>query len=423
MTRATIRPTVVAGVLRAPPSKSYTHRALVAGFLAHRPYRVLHPLDSEDTRATGRGLRALGSRISFARERWTISPGPARPRTALVRCGESGTTLRLLAALAAHGENRVRFEGSPRLADRPMRPLLEALRRGGARIEAPHRRSLPLSIQGPIRAGTYTVDASSSSQFTSALLLVLPTLNGASALRLTGERVSEPYVEATVAVIRAHGVALSGGGHRWTTPGGQVYRAPGFDVPGDASSAAYLWSAAAVTGGSVTVTGVDGRWPQADSAILEALRAAGATVRTSARGTEVSGPLSDGFDTDLTASPDLFPLLGALAATIPQRSLLRGARQVVFKESDRRTTTVALVRALGGEARSRRAGLEIRGTVRPRRLTLEALHDHRVVMSAATAALAADGPSRLADAAAVRKSFPEFWSSLRRLGVSVRLSR
>lgn len=425
MTTVTLRPGPVAGRLPAPSSKSYTHRALVAGFLSGHPYRIVHPLDADDTRATRDGLRALGSRVTLRRGSWTVAPLPGGPPRSppSVRCGQSGTTLRLLTALAARTNSRVRFTGTRSLAARPMDPLFRALRTHGVQVRAPAGRSLPLTVGGPVQPGTFVVDGSVSSQFASALLFVLPTLDGPSSLRITGPRVSEPYIEATVAVIRAHRVDLRGRGSRWTTPGGQVYRGRRFEVPGDASSAAYLWGAAAVTGGSVTVSGIPSTWPQADLQVLEVLRDAGTTVRSTPRGVVVEGKATERFDCDLTGAPDLYPLLGAIAATIPHRSLLRGARHVLYKESDRRAATMALVRALGGTVRFGRTGLEVSGTASPRPLGLFGVKDHRVVMSAAVAALGAVGPSRLGDAASVTKSFPTFWASLREIGARVGVGR
>ncbi len=418
MTTAVVQPGAVRGRLEAPPSKSYTHRALVAGFLARRRYEVVRPLDADDTRATRDGLIALGARFTAARGRWTLLPPVARrlSRPASIDCGQSGTTLRLLCAVAARESRSVHFVGSGRLSRRPMQPLLDSLASGGVRVTTVARRTLPLRLLGPLQPGAFSLDGSVSSQFISALLFVLPTLNGPSTLTVVGKRVSEPYVDATVAVIRAHGVALNGSRGRWSTPGHQRYRGGRFRVPGDASSAAYLWAAAAVTGGRVAVLGVDPHWPQADRRVLDVLRLSGASVREGPRRIEVNGRATDPFEVDLTASPDLYPLMGALAATIPGRSVLRGASHVIFKESNRRTETVRLVRALGGKVRASRDRLAITGSTRPRALRLRGIDDHRLVMSAAVAALGGDGTSSIADAAAVGKSFPGFWEALGSLG-------
>jgi 3-phosphoshikimate 1-carboxyvinyltransferase len=411
-----LRNAVARGTARAPPSKSYTHRALIAGHLARRTYHVLRPLDSDDTRATARAIRALGSAVRFERKSWTVRPHrtPSNRRTARIDCGESGTTLRFCAALGALEDRRVVLAGRGRLPQRPMATLLSALRGLGARCRAASADS-PLEVHGPIHSGRVALDASESSQFASALLLTLPVLEGDSVLELTGPVVSAPYLEATRAVLDFHGIRLERRGRRFLIPGGQSYRASSFRVPGDASSAAYLWAAAAVTGGSVRVTDVPDDWPQADLAILPLLKDSGAMVRRSHRGAEVSGRVERAFTVDLTDAPDLYPLAGVLAAIVPGRSELRGAAHVALKESDRRAGTALIARSLGARVRPSSRGLVIEGTDSPCPFSLPSLNDHRLVMSAAVGALAPRGSSVVGDTRAVEKSFPGFWTTLREI--------
>jgi len=417
----TVYPGPARGRLDAPPSKSYTHRALVAGYFARCPYRVLRPLVADDTRATRRGLGKLGRRFRVARGVWIERPAPGRrtPKAVSIDCGESGTTLRFLASVAATSGRCVRFTGRPQLAARPMEDLLLSLESAGVRVERSASGSLPVTVTGPLHPGRFSVSGTVSSQYVSSLLLALPTLDAPSTLQVRGRRVSEPYIAATLAVMRAHGVRVLERPDGWTVPAPQLYRGRSFEVPGDASSAAYLWTAAAVSGGRVTVDRVPLRWPQADRRILELLRAAGAKVTETAASASVEGPLDRPFSVDLTASPDLYPLAGVIAAVVPGRSQIQGAAHVVFKESNRRDATVALVGRIGARCRASRTGLTIRGTDRPKALRLRGLDDHRLVMSAAVAALATPSPSTIADGRAVRKSFPGFWRAFRQLGVAV----
>ncbi len=417
MTDVQLAPVRLAGAVDAPPSKSYTHRALVLGYLSGGPFCVERPLDSDDTRATARGLGALGASIRWGRRRWTIAPRPAVSRTArTVQCGASGSTLRFLVSVAAREASTTRFVGVPRLGLRPIDGLLDALRGLGATAERGPG-GWPLTVRGPLRAGSVRVDASASSQFLSGLLLVAPTLRGSSRIVVTGRAVSAPYVSATRATLRAAGVRVRRRGREFLVPGPQSIRIDSFVVPGDASGAAYLWAGAALTGGRVTVRGIDRRWPQADLAVLPLLRLYGARVRARGADITVEGATRRPFSVDLTDAPDLYPLAGVLAAAAGGRSRLRGAAQVVHKESDRRAGTARLARALGARVRSGPGGaLEVEGRPAIRRLDLRNLTDHRMLMSAAVAGLAADGPSRLGPRAAVGKSFPGFWRALARLG-------
>jgi len=420
VTIAQLRPGPVAGRIRAPPSKSYTHRALVVGHLSGHRFRVDHPLDSEDTRATAVALARLGTPVEYRTDSWTVQPGNGtRAGSISIDCGESGTTLRFLSAVAARDAGTTRFTGRTRLGARPMRGLLHALTALGATVRvAPS--GLPIEVRGPLRGGLVRVDASSSSQFVSSLLLVLPTLPEDSRVHLTGDVVSGPYIEATLAVLDHHRVNVARRGRDFSLPGGQSYRGSRFRVPGDASSAAYLWAAGALAGGPVRVDGIPKSWPQADHRILPLLRAFGAHVASGNDWVSVSAGDRRPFSIDLTDAPDLYPLAGVLAASALGTSRIRGAVHVAHKESDRRAGTVRLARALGASVSEHRGGLLIQGVREPRAIHLGRLADHRMVMSAAIGALAAGGPSRIGEAGATQKSFPGFWDALRAIGVEVR---
>ena len=416
MTVVRIRPGPVLGSVRAPSSKSYTHRSLVVAHLAARPFTVHHPLDADDTRATATALTRLGSRISREPNAWRLRPATARRRGPVrLDCRESGTTLRFLTALAALQDAPVILAGSPRLAERPIDELLRVLTRLGAQIRHVRSRGLPIEVRGPIHGGSVSLDASQSSQFASALLLVLPTCEEDSTLELEGTVVSEPYLQATVSTLAFHGVAVERRGRRFRIPGRQDFRGSRFRVPGDASSAAYLWAAATLGGGTVRVRGIPPTWPQADLRVLDLLQETGGSVRVHPDGATVSGQSRQPFRIDLTDAPDLYPLAGVLAATTPGTSHLLGASQVVSKESDRRAGTERLARQLGARVRRSRLGLAIEGTSSPRAISMTDETDHRMVMSASVGALAAGLPSQVGRAESVRKSYPGFWDDLTEL--------
>lgn len=419
MTVRRVRPAVVRGKVRAPPSKSYTHRALVAAYLSRRPSEVVRPLMSDDTRATRDGLRVLGARIGRTAHGWSIRPEASEHRRPgfIADCRESGTSLRFLAAVASLERRRIRLTGSPGLARRPSEPLYTALRSLGAVVVTPPTgSSLPCTVCGPIEAGSVRLPGDVSSQFVSALLFVLPCLAAESRLRLVGPVVSRPYIDATIATLSARGVRVFSDGRDFRIPGGQTYAPGRISVPGDASSAAYLWAAAAVTGGKVAVTGVTAALPQADLAILPVLRSMGAVVRVSDGAITVEGPLSGPTTCDLTDSPDLFPLVAALAALVPGRtSHLRGASHAAFKESDRRSESAKLATALGARVRVSGDAFDVDGADTPKLLNVPVLGDHRLVMAATVAALALPGPSRVGRAEAVRKSYPDFWRDVNEL--------
>jgi 3-phosphoshikimate 1-carboxyvinyltransferase len=274
-----------------------------------------------------------------------------------------------------------------------------------------------VEIRGPLHPVDTTLDPSASSQFLSSLLLTLPSLRAPSRVRLVGPVVSRPYVAATRAVLRSCSVRVRVVGRTYSVPAPQEFRRAAFEVPGDASSAAYLWAAAGAGDGDVSVEGVPTRWPQADLALLPWLRSMGARVDRRGRFVRVRGRVRRPLDADLTDAPDLLPLMAVLAAIVPGRSRLRGATHAAGKESDRRMEAARLARALGASVRLTSSTLEVRGSAPRRPLRYAGPADHRLVMSAAVGAIAAPGRSVISNAEAVTKSFPTFWPTLARLGV------
>ena len=246
--------------------------------------------------------------------------------------------------------------------------------------------------------------------------MTLPLLPGASTLRAGTTIVSRPYLDATVQLLAEHGVRWPRSGRAFSIEGPVRYSGTSFRVPGDVSSAAYLWAGAAITGGRVRTTGLDLRWAQADVRCLDVLEEAGAEVRRARHVVEVQGRVSAPIEVDLTEAPDLLPLLAVVASRIPGRSRLVGAGHSTWKESDRRAYTERLVRALGARTRLSPRLFEIDGAKNRPAHRLPPLPDHRLVMSAAVGALAARRPTWVGPAEAVRKSFPGFWSALEALG-------
>lgn len=430
-----VHPSSAAGSVRAPASKSYTHRALVAAALSPDGGRVLEPLRSDDTAATLRAIEALGGQVISATgttaagvsvEALDVRPIPRRggslPKVPVADVGESGTTLRFFSAVAALSTRPVRFEGKPGLARRPLNDLLGALDHLGAQREGPTPgSSLPFTIHGPIHPGTVDVRGDVSSQFVSALLLTLPTLEGDSEVRVQGPRVSEPYVEATTSLLRAQGLRVEARPEGYRIPGGQVYRGGDLVVPGDASSASYFLALGALTGGPVKVTGIPraSEWPQADLALLDLLEEAGARVRRGALELEVARdafPLHP-FRAQLDPSPDLAPLLAVLASFSEGNSELVGGAHLASKESDRRAGCLLLAKALGARATDEGGTLHIRGPATARSLELTELTDHRLLFSACVAAAALPEPSHLGPPSATWKSYPGFFADLQALGV------
>lgn len=416
-----ISPGPVHGTTQAPPSKSVTHRALLLGAQAPNGCVVRHPLLSADTIATLRGLEILGARPQIDADAIRFSPAELRPASQVVDCANSGTTLRLLAATAARLPAPTTMTGDASLRRRPNDSLLAALTALGVQCRSSGGRA-PLSIQGPLRPGIAHVSGAAGSQATSALLLALPFAPGDSQVVVVPPLQSRPYIDVTLDVARQAGLRLqsaAGESLRIHVPGYQTVTATHLAVEGDWSSAAFPLAAAAVTGGTVTVTGLQHASHQGDRRIVEWLAAFGASVRTSETTvTCTGGKLSSPGLVDVGDTPDLFPIIAVIAAASRGTTELTGAAHLRTKESDRIAVMADGLSRMGIQVTARPDGLRVvGGAIQGAQIATAA--DHRIHMSFAVAALAAAGPSWIDMPAAAAVSYPGFHDAMSRLGARI----
>lgn len=384
----------LSGVVQAPPSKSDAHRCLMAAALADGPTEIAPLPASADIQATLACLHALGARWDGAR----LTPIECPNEPVTCACGDSATTLRLLLPIACACGIPARFTGSAQLARRPLKPLLAAMAQNGARFD---REELSIAVSGGLRPGVYPLPGDVSSQFISGLLYALPLLDGDSEIALTSPLESGGYVDMTLRTLARFGVAVARTDNGYHVPGRQTYHTPGsLAVEGDWSSAAY-WLAAAAMGHPVRVEGLSDTSLQPDRAIVDML--------SRMRGLH-------GIDVDVSATPDLAPVLAVLGAAAHGTIRLTHAKRLRWKESDRLESLYAMLRALGGTARIADDALIIEGTGALRGGTVDSRGDHRIAMAAAIAALLCSEPVTLLSADAVAKSYPAFWDDYRRLG-------
>ncbi len=395
--------------VQVPGSKSVTNRALLLAALAPGTSRLQGGLEAEDTRWMRQALGKLGVAVAEEDGTWSIQGG-GRPRAQdPLWLGASGTTLRfLLPWLALRAEGPVRFEGDPRLFERPLGPLLDPLEALGAQWSADASGAWLQPSPTPPGQLELGVDARLSSQFLSGLALAAACLPGPS--RLTWEEVaSSSYLTLTTQWLHRFGCAAVLDTGQWQIPGGTL-QPRDLILPGDWSGAAAFLAAAAVTERLLLVGPLDPDDAQGDRAMVAILEAAGCAVRwIDAQTLEVQGPLRRGLDADLTDCPDLGPVLAALAALAPGPSELRGLHTLPLKECDRLDASAELVRWLGGQA-------EVIGDHTLRIAPGEAVadrspfnprNDHRMAFAAAVGGLRWGGD--LLDPHCVAKTFPDFW--------------
>ncbi|WP_373694957.1 3-phosphoshikimate 1-carboxyvinyltransferase [Kineococcus terrestris] len=410
-------------VVRVPGSKSLTNRYLVVAALADRPSLLRDPLVSRDTRLMADALRQLGADVQegcpdpAAREEsgagpddWVVRPAPVRGG-GRVDCGLAGTVMRFLPPVAALAGEPVRFDGDERARERPMAALVDGLRQLGAVVDDGGRGTLPFEVSGPaggLRGGTVRIDASASSQFVSALLLVgARTREGLEVVHEGPPLPSEPHVRMTVEVLRDVGVVVDDAvPGRWAVEPGTV-NALDVQVEPDLSNAGPFLAAAAVTGGRVRVPGWPQSTTQAGDLLRDVLDQMGADVTLDRDGLLVEG--GDelyGLDLDLHEAGELAPVITALAALASSPSRLRGIAHLRGHETDRLKALVTEVNSLGGDAEETADGL----LVRPRPLhggVVRTYHDHRMATAAAVLGLRVRGVL-VEDVATTRKTLPDF---------------
>jgi 3-phosphoshikimate 1-carboxyvinyltransferase len=401
-----------------PGSKSVTNRALVLAALADGRSVVRRPLRSRDTELMAAALRGLGVDVTDTDDGdWVVDgvPGPLQPRVGQVDVGNAGTVARFLPAVATLAQGAVRFDGDPRVRERPLGPLLQALRALGADLDGVD--ALPVTVRGAggLRGGEVVLDASQSSQFVSGLLLSAPRFEQGVDVRHDGGALpSAPHLAMTVEALRGAGGQVDDAEPgRWRVSPGRLSPRDAVVEPDLSTAAAYL-AAPLVAGGSVTVPG----WPrgtvQPGAVLPELLEAMGGRVeRTDDAVTVSAGDGLHGLEADLRDAPELTLVLTALAALADSPSRFTGVAHVRLQETDRLAALATELNALGGDVRELPDGLE----VRPRTLTggaMDSYDDHRVAMAWAVLGLGVDGV-QVRDVATTRKTVPDFVGSWERM--------
>ncbi|MBE6763554.1 MAG: 3-phosphoshikimate 1-carboxyvinyltransferase [Ruminococcaceae bacterium] len=406
----------VSGVVKAPPSKSAAHRALIAAALSGES-RVDGIIPSQDMEATLRCLLALGKAATVDGQTVTFS-GENAEGLPIADCGESGSTLRFFVPIFAALGKEVTFVGKGRLPERPMTTYADCLPPHGVTLTRPACEGGIVHIKGQLRGGEYRVAGDVSSQFITGLLFALPLCEEDSEIVLTSPLQSAGYVEMTLEVLREAGIQMEKTDRGYAVKGSQSYALYDHTVEGDWSQAAF-WLTAAAIGGELTVTGLRRDSLQGDKRIEAILREMGARIEWREDGLFCRRSPLCAVEADVSDIPDLVPILSVAAAAATGTTRLYNAARLRLKESDRLQTTAAMILALGGEVTEREDELLVSGhALRGGRV--DGANDHRIVMSAAIAALISTGCVDITDAHSVAKSWPSFFKEYEQIGGMIR---
>jgi 3-phosphoshikimate 1-carboxyvinyltransferase len=412
------------GTLRLPGSKSISNRSLLLAALARGTTELTGLLEADDVDRMCEALRALGVRTEAGAVTDSCivhgAAGAFPVRRASLFLGNAGTALRPLTAVLALSHGDYELSGAPRMHERPIRDLVDALRALGADIRYDGAEGFPpLSIApGAVPSGgKVAIRGNVSSQFVTALLMALPLAGGGTAVEVQGELISRPYVDMTLSLMRRFGVAVVREGHDlFRVPVAAAYRSPGtLAVEGDASSASYFLAAGAIGGGPVRIEGVGRNSIQGDVGFAATLSAMGAEVRSGDDWIETSSKTQlHGIDADFNAIPDAAMTAAIVALFADGPTLLRNIGSWRVKETDRIAAMARELRKLGAAVDEGADWMRVTPPSRWLPATITTYDDHRIAMCFSLAALGGV-PVRINDPQCVRKTFPGYFAAFDRL--------
>ncbi len=419
------------GSVSVPPSKSYTHRAVLMASLAPPDRRgrgstISNPLISRDTNSTVEACRAMGTEMERREGALVIGGGRPKVPDDVVNVENSGTTLRFMTSVFSLApEGYVVLTGDSSIRRRPMQPLLDTLGQLGVKAwSARGNGCAPIVVKaGGMRGGRAAIRGDVSSQFVSSLLIASPMADTDTTLEVA-DAVSRPYIEMTLRLAELFGVKVKKKGYSaFEVASGQEYRPADFKVPADFSSASFIVAAVAMIGGRVRIENLDATLPQGDARITSIVKSMGAKV-TEEKGALVvasDGDRLHGGTFDLGDTPDLLPVVAALAMKCDSPVEIVGTAHARFKETDRISIVAKELAKLGVNVKEREDGLRIlpaEGTLEA--APMDAHDDHRMFMAFSLASMLVPGGVPVVGAESLDVSYPTFLGDITKLGAKVK---
>jgi 3-phosphoshikimate 1-carboxyvinyltransferase len=434
---ATVYPNTLRGEQVAPASKSSMQRACAAALLHRGTTRILNPGHSNDDLAAIDVIQKLGaivktedaSKEKISSTSIIVHSNGVQPIGDTMNCGESGLGIRMFTPIAALSDQSITVEGIGSLLKRPMHFFDTIFPKLGIEIQS-QAGYLPIQIKGPLKPANIEVDGSLSSQFLTGLLMAFAASDATNAVIQVKDLKSKPYIDLTLSVLNAFGWKVQHQDYKRFEFLAHPPLAAHIDytVEGDWSGAAFLLVAGAIAG-PILVKGLQLNSTQADKAVMQALKDAGASIDINENAIQI-GPAKDkagvvgslkAFEFDATHCPDLFPPLVALAAVCNGVTILHGVSRLAHKESDRGLTLQKEFAKLGIRIELNEDRMMVYGGIGIKGAEVFSQHDHRIAMACGVAALCADGPITITDAEAVNKSYTDFFKHLQHLGAKVDL--
>jgi 3-phosphoshikimate 1-carboxyvinyltransferase len=411
---------VLHGEIHVPASKSHTIRAVAIAAVADGMSVLKNPLMSDDARSAIHSAREMGASVDLGYE-WIIKGIGGAPgiNCNSINTGNSGTSLRIFTALCSLGSHPVSFDGDKSIRQRPMMPLLSALKNLGAEIVESADGKCPFTIKGPIQGGKTNVNGVSS-QFLTALLIACPL--APEDTEIIVENLNErPYVEITLDWLRRMNIRFENKGLEWfRIKGGQKYRAFERSVPADFSTATFPLCAAAITRSELLISGLDFNDHQGDKEVFRYFENMGVSLRHTREGVIVKGGDLKGIDIDMNATPDALPAMAVAACFASGTTRLLNVPQARLKECDRIAAMAKELTKMGASVQELPDGLiinqsKLHGT------EVHGYDDHRLVMALSIAGFAAIGETKVDTAESASVTYPGFVKDMKNLGADMKL--
>jgi len=413
----------IEGTINAPPSKSYTHRAIIISSLGDGKSTLRDPLLSEDTLASKDACIALGSKIKEDDGNLIVegTGGILETPEDVLDLKNSGTTLRMLTSVASLAPNYTILTGDSSLRTRPMQDLLDALKElSVTALSTKGNGKPPICIKGGFKGGATQIKGDVSSQFISSLMITSPYAEIPVDIHIKGDFISRPYVEMTIDVMEKFGV------HAYYNENSnsfhvepQTYRCRDYTIEGDYSSASYIIGAAAALESEVKIKNLFKDSKQGDKQILDIVSKMGAHVKSKKDEIVVKGNgRLNGVDISLENSPDLLPTVAALGAIADGETRIKNVEHARYKETDRIHTCAMELSKLGVQLEEKKDGILINGGAKGG--IVNSHGDHRLVMALSLVGLKV-GNVKIENASVYNVSFPDFPQSMKKLGSKVRV--
>lgn len=421
-----IKPKKLGGTIPIPPSKSYSHRAIIAAALAtsnkdKEVSRIDNLKYSVDITTTTEIMENWGANIEIGEDFEIIkgNSGIVNPKDEYTQCNESGSTIRFLIPIGLSNNNKIVFDGKGKLVERPLDSYYKIFDEQGIKYSN-NNGWLPLNVDGQLKSGKYEIEGNISSQYITGLLYALPLLNGDSELKINKTLESKGYIDLTLEILEMSGIKVENNNYKsFFIKGNQKYNPFDYVIEGDYSQVAF-WIVAGILGSEIKCLHVKKESLQGDREIIEIVQRMGANVEIFDDYIIVKPSQTYGTVIDISQCPDIGPILTVLAALSKGETKIINAERLRIKESDRITSIKTELNKLGANVEEVGDSLVINGV---ERLTgsaeLSAWNDHRIAMSLAIASIKCDGEIVIDEAESVKKSYPHFWEDFKKMGGDV----